>query len=143
MLLDSNSTSRLPVEVSTSNGRYLHHHGRFPALMIVCSCNVLSDHDVRHAVNSVDNLPLNAKQIYGCLDCNAECGRCARTIKGIIDEALASAARPRQFDGRHARLDLSHAPPADDARPCRLRPQFFECSSDEFSNASPRAQHSQ
>jgi bacterioferritin-associated ferredoxin len=60
--------------------------------MIVCSCNVLSDHDVRHAVNSADNLPRNAKQIYGCLGCSAECGRCARTIKGIIDEALGACA---------------------------------------------------
>jgi bacterioferritin-associated ferredoxin len=58
--------------------------------MIVCSCNVLSDHDVRHAVNSADNSPRNAKQIYGCLGCSIECGRCARTIKGLIDESLAS-----------------------------------------------------
>jgi bacterioferritin-associated ferredoxin len=58
--------------------------------MIVCSCNVLSDHDVRHVVNSVDNFSRNAKQIYGCLGCSVECGRCARTIKGLIEEALAS-----------------------------------------------------
>ena len=58
--------------------------------MIVCSCNVLSDHDVRHVENSVDNFSRNAKPIYGCLGCSVECGRCARTIKGLIDEALAS-----------------------------------------------------
>ena len=61
--------------------------------MIVCSCNVLSDHDVRDAVNSADDLPRNAKQIYGCLGCSAECGRCARTIKTIIDEALGPCAQ--------------------------------------------------
>jgi len=55
--------------------------------MIVCSCNVLSDHDVRHAVNTADDAMRNAKQIYDCLGCGAECGRCARTIKTIIDEA--------------------------------------------------------
>ena len=54
--------------------------------MIVCSCNVLTDHDVRNAVNGAEDLPRNAKQIYGCLGCSAECGRCARTIKTIIDE---------------------------------------------------------
>jgi bacterioferritin-associated ferredoxin len=58
--------------------------------MIVCSCNVLSDHDVRDAVNSSDDLPRNAKQLYGCLGCSAECGRCARTINTIIDEALGA-----------------------------------------------------
>ena len=33
------------------------------------------------------------KQIYGCLGCSAECGRCARTIKTIIDEALGACAK--------------------------------------------------
>jgi bacterioferritin-associated ferredoxin len=60
--------------------------------MIVCSCNVLSDHDVRHAVSAADDVLRNAKQIYGCLGCTAECGRCARTIKTIIDEALGACA---------------------------------------------------
>ena len=61
--------------------------------MIVCSCNVLSDHDVRNAVSGAEELPRNAKQLYGCLGCSAECGRCARTIKTIIDEALGSCAK--------------------------------------------------
>ena len=61
--------------------------------MIVCSCNVLSDHDVRNAVSSAEDLPRNARQLYGCLGCSAECGRCARTIKSIIDEALGACAK--------------------------------------------------
>ena len=64
----------------------------FSRFMIVCSCNVLSDHDVRHAVNTADDAPRNAKQIYDCLGCCAECGRCARTIKTIIDEAYRECA---------------------------------------------------
>ena len=61
--------------------------------MIVCSCNVHSDHDVRHAISTADDMLRNAKQIYGCLGCSAECGRCARTIKTIIDEALGACAQ--------------------------------------------------
>jgi bacterioferritin-associated ferredoxin len=61
--------------------------------MIVCSCNVISDHDVRNAVNAASDLPRSAKQVYGCLGCSAECGRCARTIKTIIDEALGPCAQ--------------------------------------------------
>jgi bacterioferritin-associated ferredoxin len=61
--------------------------------MIVCSCHVLSDHDVRSAVNAAEDLPRSAKQIYGCLGCSAECGRCARTLKTIIDEALGACAK--------------------------------------------------
>ena len=61
--------------------------------MIVCSCNVLSDDDVRAAVADSDDAVRHAKQIYGCLGCSAECGRCARTIKTIIDEALGACAQ--------------------------------------------------
>lgn len=55
--------------------------------MIVCSCNVITDHDVRSAVTG-KNFPRTAGQVYGCLGCSAQCGRCARTIKKIMDEAL-------------------------------------------------------
>jgi bacterioferritin-associated ferredoxin len=61
--------------------------------MIVCSCNVLTDHDVRNAV-TVAQMPLRTPgQIYGCLGCSAQCGRCARTIKKIMDEALGTCAK--------------------------------------------------
>jgi bacterioferritin-associated ferredoxin len=59
--------------------------------MIVCSCNVLTDQDVRAAV-SADTRPRSASQVYGCLGCSAQCGRCATTIRQIMDEALDSAA---------------------------------------------------
>jgi bacterioferritin-associated ferredoxin len=58
--------------------------------MIVCSCNVLSDSDVRTAVAA--STPRTAGQVYGCLGCSPQCGRCARTIRGIMDEALTGAA---------------------------------------------------
>jgi bacterioferritin-associated ferredoxin len=61
--------------------------------MIVCSCNVLSDDDIRAAVAESDDALRHAKQVYGCLGCSAECGRCARTIKTIIDEALGPCAQ--------------------------------------------------
>ena len=59
--------------------------------MIVCSCNVLTDHDVRNVV--AKDLPRTAGQVYGCLGCSAQCGRCARTIKKIMDEALGACAK--------------------------------------------------
>ena len=58
--------------------------------MIVCSCNVLSDLDVRAAVAAPAG-PRSTGQVYGCLGCSAQCGRCARTIRKIMDEALGSA----------------------------------------------------
>jgi bacterioferritin-associated ferredoxin len=58
--------------------------------MIVCSCNVLSDKDVRTACQAAR--PRSPGQVYGCLGCSAQCGRCARTIRTIMDEALLGAA---------------------------------------------------
>ena len=58
--------------------------------MIVCSCNVFSDHDVRSALSD-GGIPRTARQIYGCLGCSPQCGRCARTIQDIMDEAVAGA----------------------------------------------------
>jgi bacterioferritin-associated ferredoxin len=58
--------------------------------MIVCSCNVLSDQDVRTAVQA-EARPRSTGQVYGCLGCSAQCGRCARTIRRIMDEAIDAA----------------------------------------------------
>jgi bacterioferritin-associated ferredoxin len=70
--------------------------------MIVCSCNVLSDHDVRNAVSTADDVLRHAKQVHGCLGCSMECGRCARTIKTIVDEALGACARACQAGCPHS-----------------------------------------
>ncbi|ARQ02549.1 (2Fe-2S)-binding protein [Pseudorhodoplanes sinuspersici] len=54
--------------------------------MIVCSCNVLTDSAIRTACHTAR--PRTTGQVYGCLGCSAQCGRCARTIKAIMDQAL-------------------------------------------------------
>jgi len=59
--------------------------------MIVCSCNILSDQDVRAIATDPSYVPPRVAEIYRRLGCNAECGRCVRTIKTIIDEAAATA----------------------------------------------------
>src|ERR1700710_1031315 len=82
----------------------LHFAHRLSALMIVCSCHVLTDDDVRNAVSAADDLPRSAKQIYGCLGCSAECGRCARTLKTIIDEALGACAKACCSGCPHSRI---------------------------------------
>jgi bacterioferritin-associated ferredoxin len=59
--------------------------------MIVCSCNVLTDHDVRATLADGQTAPRTTSEVYVCLGCSAQCGRCARTIRRIMDEALAAA----------------------------------------------------
>jgi len=58
--------------------------------MIICSCNVLSDHQVRDAVASAT--PTSPVQVYGCLGCSPRCGRCMRSIKTIMDEGARTCA---------------------------------------------------
>jgi bacterioferritin-associated ferredoxin len=58
--------------------------------VIVCSCNVISDHQVRSV--AAEHKVRGTSEVYRCLGCNAECGRCARTIRRIMDEANGAAA---------------------------------------------------
>src|SRR6266487_2408402 len=69
--------------------------------MIICSCNVLSDDEVRTALVGSDLAPRTAGQVYGCLGCSPQCGRCARTIRRIMDEALGADdfAAPHRIQG--------------------------------------------
>jgi bacterioferritin-associated ferredoxin len=79
--------------------------------MIVCSCNVLSDHDIRATLAAGEAAPRTTGQVYHCLGCSAQCGRCARTIRRIRDEALAAAgSTPCQAD--RAQADRAQADPA-------------------------------
>jgi bacterioferritin-associated ferredoxin len=55
--------------------------------MIICSCNVISDHDVRAAVNAAVP-PRTCIEVYDCLGGSAQCGRCVRAIKKIMSDAL-------------------------------------------------------
>src|SRR5262249_11533181 len=58
--------------------------------MIICSCNVFSDEEVRTALVGSRVLPRTAGEVYDCLGCSPQCGRCARTIRRIMDEALGA-----------------------------------------------------
>ena len=72
--------------------------------MIVCSCNVLSDSDVRTVCHQT--APRTAVEVYGCLGCSPQCGRCARTIKKIMDEALGTTCPDGCRFCPHANLEL-------------------------------------
>lgn len=60
--------------------------------MIVCSCNVLSDYQVRTVARTATYC--TPGRVYGCLGCRAQCGRCVRTIRKIMDEVTTSEKRP-------------------------------------------------
>ena len=59
--------------------------------MIICSCNVFSDRDIR-AVIEETSAPLRATvaQIYRGLGHAPLCGRCAGSIRDIVQETRQS-----------------------------------------------------
>jgi bacterioferritin-associated ferredoxin len=59
--------------------------------MIVCSCNAFSDGDVRSCLKPGPGCPHTPAQVYACLGCSPDCGRCARTIRSIMDQAISGA----------------------------------------------------
>ncbi len=60
--------------------------------MIVCSCNVLSCSQIRGTVAPDGTGPTTAGEVYGCLGCSPDCGRCARQVREILAEAHAACA---------------------------------------------------
>jgi bacterioferritin-associated ferredoxin len=61
--------------------------------MIVCSCNVISDHQLRSALAETAQRP-RMSRIYGYLGSSVQCGRCAHTIKRIIEQIASRAIGP-------------------------------------------------
>lgn len=64
--------------------------------MIVCSCNVLSDAQIRTTIGDAEACPQTPGQVYRCLGCSPQCGRCARTIKALLADirGLDASANP-------------------------------------------------
>jgi bacterioferritin-associated ferredoxin len=59
--------------------------------VIICSCNVLSDGQVRSAIATAVS-SAQMRGVYASLGCVAKCGRCAHTIKIILQDTFASPA---------------------------------------------------
>lgn len=60
--------------------------------MIVCSCNCLTEAQVRESCTRPEGAPRSTFEVYKCLGCSPKCGTCARTIRKIMDETLGHGA---------------------------------------------------
>ena len=58
--------------------------------MIVCSCNVLSDHEVRESIGGRQDRP-TVGSVFRHMGCEAKCGRCVRSIVAIVDQHAGHA----------------------------------------------------
>jgi bacterioferritin-associated ferredoxin len=57
--------------------------------MILCSCNVITDSAVRETLAS-PNPPRTPSQVHRHLGCKAQCGRCVRSMRKLLDDAAES-----------------------------------------------------
>lgn len=57
--------------------------------MIICSCNVLTDGEVKSCLDGSASAPRTAAEVYAALGCAPRCGRCATTIRSILKENAA------------------------------------------------------
>jgi bacterioferritin-associated ferredoxin len=48
----------------------------------------LSDQDIREIARNPDYVSPRMAEIYKRLGCSAQCGRCTRTIKAIVQESV-------------------------------------------------------
>jgi len=76
--------------------------------VIVCHCNVLSDHDIRACLGDGPECPKVVGEVYACLGCSPNCGRCARTIRAIMREAGADSACKTCPMGACAHHEVEH-----------------------------------
>ncbi len=76
--------------------------------MIICSCNVFSEQQVRSALANATQ-QMRMSQVYACLGSGAQCGRCARTIKEIMSSKLQSGVSVMSGGG----LIIDSRTPAD------------------------------
>jgi bacterioferritin-associated ferredoxin len=60
--------------------------------MIICSCNVLTDREVRTTVATAVRLPTTTGQVYKCLGCRPKCGRCEAARRFTTFAPLSLAA---------------------------------------------------
>ncbi len=61
------------------------------AAMIVCSCNIVTDSEIRAALAG-EACPRTPFAVYERLGCHLDCGRCVATVRTIINEANTGSA---------------------------------------------------
>jgi len=52
--------------------------------MIICSCNIITDHHVRGCLSGGADCPRTPADVYRALGHRPHCGRCAITIRDIV-----------------------------------------------------------
>ena len=68
--------------------------------MYVCLCNAISDKHVRACAGQGR---CSVSDVYRARGCQAQCGKCAGSIRAILQEAAASAGSGAYLEGAAAK----------------------------------------
>ncbi|MCE1235739.1 MAG: (2Fe-2S)-binding protein [Hyphomicrobiales bacterium] len=60
--------------------------------MIVCSCNALSDRTIEALITRTGACPRRVSDVFESCACRPQCGRCALSIRRLLDERAAATA---------------------------------------------------
>ncbi len=63
--------------------------------MILCSCNMITDRDVRASVKPCGASADRARDVFKSKGCLPNCGRCVRNIQGLCEREAAAKAESR------------------------------------------------
>lgn len=58
--------------------------------MIICSCNVITDRDVRASVKPCGRAADRARDVFRSKGCSPKCGRCVKNIHAMCDREAAA-----------------------------------------------------
>jgi bacterioferritin-associated ferredoxin len=64
--------------------------------MILCSCNKITDRDVRASVKPCGASADRARDVFRAKGCLPKCGRCVRNIQGLCEREAAA----KKVEGR-------------------------------------------
>jgi bacterioferritin-associated ferredoxin len=70
---------------SRSPALLIHRSDGVARAMIVCSCNVISDRDIRACAKPCGAAADRARDVFRSLGCAPKCGRCVRNIQTLLD----------------------------------------------------------
>ncbi len=77
------------------------------ANMILCSCNMITDRDVRASVKPCGASADRARDVFKYKGCAPNCGRCVRNIQGICEREAAARAESRAPGARRPALAMA------------------------------------
>ena len=87
----------MPNEDPTSDGRD----------MILCSCNLISDRDIKASVKPCGASADRARDVFRSNGCLPKCGRCVKNIQNLCNREAAAKVKGRSQASRQPEMAIA------------------------------------